>query len=84
MFGAYTRSRGLYFPKRMKTLSEELKLFHVMVDSSYAISLLDSPPAAGTRWSVYLKVDCGNNRGTVTPSKQGTISEPVGTSHTGS
>lgn len=50
---------------RMKTLSQELKLFHVMVDSSYAISLLNVPPATDRCWSAYLKVDCGNNRGGV-------------------
>ena len=70
----YLNHNTCIFAKRMKKLSQRLKLFHIMVDSSYAISLLKEPPSVDKLWSVYLKVDCGNNRGTVIIS---TILRPI-------
>lgn len=48
---------------RVRTLTERLEKFHVMVDSRLAVDLLlETPPPPSKTWSVFLKVDCGNNR----------------------
>ncbi|KAK7083660.1 hypothetical protein SK128_013971 [Halocaridina rubra] len=48
---------------RISALTRRLEKFHVMVDSKLAVeTLIASQPPTGKTWSVFLKVDCGNNR----------------------
>ncbi|XP_076033888.1 D-serine dehydratase-like [Oratosquilla oratoria] len=48
---------------RVFQLTKTLETFHVMVDSDVAVDTLsaNSPPE-GKKWSVFLKIDCGNKR----------------------
>ena len=46
-------------------LTSRLEKFHVNVDNSVILSALDEYTSlpADKKWSVFLKVDCGNKRG---------------------
>lgn len=49
--------------ERVAALTARLNQFHVMVDSRLAVETLrETTPPMGKKWSVFLKVDCGNNR----------------------
>ena len=54
----------IYFKclRRLKALSIKLTSFHLMVDSMYGIEGLNPLPE-GKQWSVFLKIDCGDQRG---------------------
>lgn len=47
---------------RCKKLTEELNTFHVMIDSYTAVECLNSNPPRGRKWSVFISVNCGNDR----------------------
>ena len=41
-----------------------LEKFHVLIDNYVTLnSLVANHPAQGKKWSIFLKVDCGYNRG---------------------
>ena len=45
-------------------LLARLEKFHVLVDNNVILDALTaSPPPGGKKWSVFLKVNCGYNRG---------------------
>lgn len=50
--------------ERCVQLSEELVLFHVLIDSHVALQQLRTRPLKGGKvWRVWLKLDCDNGRG---------------------
>ena len=49
---------------RLRVLTGRLEAFHVLVDNTQHIKLLeDHPPVNGRHWSIYLAVNTGSNRG---------------------
>ena len=49
---------------RLRVLTGRLEAFHVLVDNTQHIKLLeDHPPVHGRHWSIYLAVNTGSNRG---------------------
>ena len=49
---------------RLDALSLKLKQFHVLVDSEASTrTLIKNPRSDGKKWSVFMKLDCDNNRG---------------------
>lgn len=50
-------------PQASQLLSR-LEKFHVLIDNLVVLkALVNNPPKEGKKWSVFLKVDCGYNRG---------------------
>jgi len=50
-------------PQASKLL-ERLQKFHIFVDNDFTLkALISYPPPQGKKWSVFMKVDCGNDRG---------------------
>ncbi|NWY04560.1 DSD1 dehydratase, partial [Nothoprocta ornata] len=55
-------------------LAERLDAFQVLLDSAAGLALLRGRPlAAGKRWLVWLKLDCGNGRVGVRPTEPGAL-----------
>lgn len=41
----------------------QLEKFHVLVDNYVILNALTASPPKGKKWSIFLKVNCGYNRG---------------------
>jgi D-serine deaminase-like pyridoxal phosphate-dependent protein len=54
-------------------LSRELEALHLLVDSDEAVTALVAEASAGTRLSVFLKLDCGNHRAGVDPESPASL-----------
>lgn len=49
---------------RIAKLTERLEKFHLLIDNDVMLqALLNYPPPSGKKWSLFMKIDTGLNRG---------------------